>query len=480
MNLRQRLGRDQAGDGAGSGTFLGIRPAESAPDRYQVIKKQLHRELIAKLDLAQLENLDDAERRTQVERVARRLLVESEIRLTRTDEERLITELLHDTFDLGPITPLLLDEEISDILVNTHRQVYVERLGKLELTPIAFRDDAHLRLIIDRIISRVGRRIDESTPLVDARLPDGSRMNAIIPPAAIDGPILSIRRFRRRALSIEDLLGLGSFTPEIAQFLTAAVHARLNMLITGGTGSGKTTLLNILSRYIPDDERIVTVEDSAELQLQQPHVVRLETRPPNIEGKGQITQRDLVRNSLRMRPDRIIVGEVRGGEALDMLQAMNTGHDGSLTTLHANTPRDAVSRMETMSLMAGLDFPLKVIREQIASAIELIVQQARMRDGSRKITYITEVAGMEGETVVLQDIFKFVEEGVDKDGKVMGGIRPTGLRPIFTPKLEAAGFRLPPEIFMAASGGAAWASSTSKRPTTTRLSILPSPTKAQP
>ncbi len=447
MNLRQRLGRDQAGDGAGSGTFLGIRPAESAPDRYQVIKKQLHRELIAKLDLAQLENLDDAERRTQVERVARRLLVESEIRLTRTDEERLITELLHDTFDLGPITPLLLDEEISDILVNTHRQVYVERLGKLELTPIAFRDDAHLRLIIDRIISRVGRRIDESTPLVDARLPDGSRMNAIIPPAAIDGPILSIRRFRRRALSIEDLLGLGSFTPEIAQFLTAAVHARLNMLITGGTGSGKTTLLNILSRYIPDDERIVTVEDSAELQLQQPHVVRLETRPPNIEGKGQITQRDLVRNSLRMRPDRIIVGEVRGDEVLDMLQAMNTGHDGSLTTLHSNGPRDALHRLENLVLMAGHSLPDRAIREQIASALEIIVHVSRISDGSRKVLSVQELLGMEGPVVTMQEIFRFVPSGIDADGRVKGHFEASGIVPRSLDRIRLAGIEVPGEIF---------------------------------
>src|SRR5438128_1699139 len=352
MNLRHRLGKTN-GTTAANAPLLAVRPTESEPDRYQVIKKQLHRELVGKLDLAQLEGLDENERRTQVERVARRMLVESEIRLTRPDEERLITELLHDTFDLGPITPLLLDEEISDILVNTHRQVYVERLGKLELTSVSFRDEAHLRLVIDRIISRVGRRIDESTPLVDARLPDGSRVNAIIPPAALDGPILSIRRFRRRALSIDNLLELGTLTPETAEFLTGAVRSRLNMIVTGGTGSGKTTLLNILSRYISNDERIVTIEDSAELQLQQQHVVRLETRPPNIEGAGQITPRDLVRNALRMRPDRIVVGEVRGEEVLDMQQAMNTGHDGSLTTIHSNGPRDALHRLEHLVRMSG-------------------------------------------------------------------------------------------------------------------------------
>jgi len=447
MNLRQRLSRDKKDAASEAGSLLHARPSEAQPDQFQVIKKQLHRELISKLDLAQLESLDDAERRVQVERVARRLLVESEIRLPRADEERLITELLHDTFDLGPITSLLLDEEISDILVNTHRQVYVERLGKLELTPISFRDEAHLRLIIDRIISRVGRRIDESTPLVDARLPDGSRVNAIIPPAALDGPILSIRRFRRRALSIDDLLGLGSLTPEIAQFLTCSIRARLNMLITGGTGSGKTTLLNILSRYISDDERIVTIEDSAELQLQQPHVVRLETRPPNVEGKGQITQRDLVRNSLRMRPDRIIVGEVRGDEVLDMLQAMNTGHDGSLTTLHSNGPRDALHRLENLVLMAGHALPDRAIREQIASALELLVHVSRIADGSRKILSVQELLGMEGPVVTMQEIFRFVPTGINADGRVKGHYEATGIVPRCCDRVRVTGLDLPHEIF---------------------------------
>ena len=447
MNLRQRLNHEANHAAAAPAPLLGAKAADAAPDRYQVIKKQLHRELIGKLDLAQLENLDEAERRVQVERVARRMLVESDIRLTRGDEEHLITELLHDTFDLGPITPLLLDEEISDILVNTERQVYVERLGKLELTPVTFRDEAHLRLVIDRIISRVGRRIDESSPLVDARLPDGSRVNAIIPPAAIDGPILSIRRFRRRALSIDDLLGLGTLTAEVAQFLTAAVASRLNMMVTGGTGSGKTTLLNILSRYIPDDERIVTIEDSAELQLQQPHVVRLETRPPNIEGKGQITQRDLVRNSLRMRPDRIIVGEVRGDEVIDMLQAMNTGHDGSLTTLHANTCRDALHRLENLVLMAGHQLPDKAIREQVASALELIVHVSRISDGSRKILSVQEIMGMEGSVVTMQEIFRFHATGVDGDGTVRGHYEATGIVPRSVERMRLAGMDLPPELF---------------------------------
>jgi pilus assembly protein CpaF len=447
MNLRQRLGREKDNGGAKTPSLLSAKPSEAQPDRFQVIKKQLHRELISKLDLAQLETLDDTERRAQVERVARRLLVEAEIRLPRGDEERLITELLHDTFDLGPITQLLLDEEISDILVNTHRQVYVERLGKLEMTSIAFRDDQHLRLIIDRIISRVGRRIDESSPLVDARLPDGSRVNAIIPPAALDGPILSIRRFRRRALSIDDLLGLGTLTSEIAQFLTCTIRCRMNMLITGGTGSGKTTLLNILSRYISDDERIVTIEDSAELQLQQPHVVRLETRPPNIEGKGQITQRDLVRNSLRMRPDRIVVGEVRGDEVLDMLQAMNTGHDGSLTTLHSNGPRDALHRLENLVLMAGHALPDRAIREQIASALELMVHISRISDGSRKILGVQELLGMEGPVVTMQEIFRFVPTGIDADGRVKGHFEATGIVPRCTERIRITGLDLPSDLF---------------------------------
>jgi len=446
MNLRHRLGR---GNGAAPATapLLTQRTAESEPDRYQVIKKQLHRELIAKLDLAMLEGLDENQRRAQVEHLARRMLVEAEIRLTRGDEEKLITELLHDTFDLGPITPLLLDEEISDILVNTHRQVYVERLGKLEITNVSFRDEAHLRHVIDRIISRVGRRIDESTPLVDARLPDGSRVNAIIPPAALDGPILSIRRFRRRALSIDDLIGLGSLTPELAQMITGAVRARLNMLVTGGTGSGKTTLLNILSRYIPSEERIVTIEDSAELMLQQPHVVRLETRPPNIEGKGQINQRDLVRNALRMRPDRIVVGEVRGDEVLDMLQAMNTGHDGSMTTIHSNGPRDALHRMENLVLMSGHALPDKAIREQIASSLELIVHVSRLSDGTRRILSVQELLGMEGSVVTMQEIFRFVPTGVDSDGKFNGYFEATGLVPKCSERIRLAGVDLPSEIF---------------------------------
>ena len=444
MSLRDRFRRVPAGAPVTAATSIVEPEPLAAPknghlDEYQEMKRRLHRELIGKLNMASLEGLDDARRREQVEAVARRLLSESELRMTRSDEERLVQELLHDTFDLGPITPLLLDEEISDILVNTHRQIYVERLGRLELTDVQFRDEGHLRAIIDRIISRVGRRIDESSPLVDARLPDGSRVNAIIPPAALDGPILSIRRFRRRALSIENLLELGSISKPMAHLLQGIIRCRINAIITGGTGSGKTTLLNILSRYIPDGERIVTIEDSAELQLQQPHVVRLETRPPNLEGKGTITQRDLVRNALRMRPDRIVVGEVRGDEVLDMLQAMNTGHDGSLTTIHSNGPRDALHRLENLVLMAGHTLPDKAIREQIASAVEVVVHVSRMTDGSRKILSVQEIVGMEGPVVTMQEIFRFVRTGTRADGKIEGRYEATGVVPHFAERVQMAG-----------------------------------------
>jgi pilus assembly protein CpaF len=441
MNLRDRLRRSTATAPAREPDLLSA-PQNGMLDEYQELKRRLHRDLIGKLNMASLEGMDDNQRRDQVEVLARRLLVEAELTLTRADEERLVQDLLHDTFDLGPITPFLLDEEISDILVNTHRQVYVERLGKLEMTPVQFRDEAHLRQIIDRIISRVGRRIDESSPLVDARLPDGSRVNAIIPPAALDGPILSIRRFRRRALSIENLLELGSISEPMARVLRGVVRSRLNMLITGGTGSGKTTLLNILSRYIPEGERIVTIEDSAELQMQQPHVVRLETRPPNIEGRGTITQRDLVRNALRMRPDRIVVGEVRGDEVLDMLQAMNTGHDGSLTTLHSNGSRDALHRLENLVLMAGHALPDKAIREQIASALQVVVHVSRVSDGSRKILSIQEIVGMEGAVVTMQEIFRFVRTGAKPDGTVLGHYEATGVVPHFLDRVDAAGVSL--------------------------------------
>ena len=389
---------------------------------------------------------NDATRREVEGRLAEALAT-TRLPLSESLKAGLLRDILNEFFGMGPIQPLLEDPTITEVMVNGPNRVYVERAGKVSLTTIRFDDDDHVRRIIDRIVLPLGRRIDADTPLVDARLADGSRVNAVIPPVAIDGPSITIRKFSTKRLTIEDLIQFGSVTPTSAEFLKACVVARLNIVVSGGTGSGKTTLLNVLSGFIPTTERIVTIEDAAELQLSQDHVVRLEAKKANLDGKGEVTIRDLVRNSLRMRPERIIVGECRGGEALDMLQAMNTGHDGSLTTLHANSPRDAISRMETMSLMAGLEFPLKVIREQIASAVELIVQVSRMRDGSRRLTQVTEVTGMEGDTVVMQDVFKFAEEGADSQGKVLGQMRPTGLRPIFTPKLEAAGFKLPPEIF---------------------------------
>jgi pilus assembly protein CpaF len=361
--------------------------------------------------------------------------------------EKLFREILDEIIGFGPIQYLLDDDEVTEVMVNGPKLVYVEKKGKVIRTDVIFENNDHVMRIIERIVTPLGRRIDPDHPTVDARLPDGSRVNAIIPPVSIDGPTITIRKFSKDRLSVEQLIQFGSLTESMAEFLRACVVAHLNIIISGGTGSGKTTLLNVLSGFIPHDERIVTIEDAAELQLQQEHVVRLETKPPNQDGSGGVFIRDLVRNSLRMRPDRIVVGECRGGEALDMLQAMNTGHDGSLTTLHANTPRDAVSRLETMSLMAGIDLPIKVVREQIASAVDLVVQQARLRDGSRKVTQITELAGMEGDTVVLTDIFKFEQTGVSQDGKVLGDLKPTGIRPLFSSRLETAGFKLRPEIF---------------------------------
>ncbi len=367
--------------------------------------------------------------------------------------ESLKAQLFHDVEDellgFGPIQPLLDDPDISEVMVNGPNRVYVERKGKLTKTNVVFDDNDHVMRIIDRIILPLGRRVDPDNPTVDARLPDGSRVNAVIPPVAIDGASITIRKFGKGKLTIEQLVGFKSMTSQCAEFLRACVIGRLNVVVSGGTGSGKTTLLNCLSGFIPEDERIVTIEDAAELRLHQEHVVRLETKPPNVDGRGSVTTRDLVKNSLRMRPERIIVGECRGGEALDMLQAMNTGHDGSLTTLHANTPRDALSRLETMCLMSGMDLPLRVIREQVASAIDLIIQQSRLRDGSRKVTYVTEVAGMEGDKIIMTDIFKFEQTGVSPEGKVVGEMKPTGIRPMFSPRLEAAGFKLGAEIFSA-------------------------------
>lgn len=379
------------------------------------------------------------------------LYARTKINLPDTLREQLFHDVLDDLLGYGPIQHLLDDDTISEVMVNGPEDVYVEKNGKLIKTNVTFNGDEHVLQVIDRIILPLGRRIDFDNPTVDARLPDGSRVNAIIPPVAIDGPTITIRKFTKEKLTIEQLIEFGSISEAMADFLRACVISRLNIVISGGTGSGKTTLLNILSSFIPPDERIVTIEDAAELQLHQDHVVRLETKPPNVEGIGAVPIRELVRNSLRMRPDRIIVGEVRGGEALDMLQAMNTGHDGSLTTAHANTPRDALSRLETMALMSGLDMPLGVIREQIASAVDLIVQQSRMKDGSRKVTFITEVAGMEGNTVVMTDIFRFEQTAISEEGKVIGELRPTGIRPLFSERLIAAGFKLTPQVFGAGS-----------------------------
>jgi pilus assembly protein CpaF len=393
----------------------------------------------------ELKRSPESERMLQ-ERFAR-VYQQAGVNLNDVQIKELFTMVCDELMGFGPIQRLLNDETVSEVMVNGPTQVYIEQRGKLTLTPVRFAGDEHVLKVIDRIIRPLGRRIDRKWPMVDARLPDGSRVNAIIPPCAIDGSTITIRKFSKNKLKIDDLIRFGSVTPDMGEFLRACVISRLNIVVAGGTGSGKTTLLNVLSNFIPEDERIVTIEDSAELQLAQEHVVRLEAKPPEVDGSGRVTIRDLVINSLRMRPERIVIGECRGGETLDMLQAMNTGHDGSLTTLHANTPRDALARMETMSMMAGMDLPLKVIREQIASAIDVIVQQTRLDDGQRKVAYITEVQGMEGETVVLQDIFKLEMLGKSPEGKIMAELRPTGVRPRFTPRLEAHGFKLPPSIF---------------------------------
>jgi pilus assembly protein CpaF len=414
---------------------------------FQELKTKIHRTLIERVDISKLEILKGTDLAREIVNIIETLILEEGVPLNQQEKDRLIIEIQHETFGLGPLEALLADPDISDILVNNCSNVYVERFGKLHKTDIVFRDNTHLLQIIERIVSKVGRRIDESSPYVDARLPDGSRVNAIIPPLAIDGPALSIRRFGVEPLKVNDLLRLGTFDAKMNIVLEGAVRTRLNILISGGTGTGKTTLLNVLSENIPSSERIITIEDSAELNLKQEHVVRLETRPSNIEGKGEVTQRDLVRNALRMRPDRIILGEVRGGEALDMLQAMNTGHDGSISTIHSNSTRDAMARLETMVLMAGMELPQKAIREQIASAIDVVVQLVRFADGTRKIVKLTEVTGMEGDTIVMQDIFVYDQKGVDRNGTIVGAFRPTGVRPHFTDQFIVNGFDLPPEIF---------------------------------
>jgi len=424
----------------------GHGPSPSHAASYE-LKNRIHRHLIERIDLAKVDVLPRDVVEQQIRQIVEELLAEDETPLSRWERNQIVLEIQHETFGLGPIEPLMRDPTVSDILVNGPRSVFVERRGKIEETNVIFRDDAHLLQIIDRIVSQVGRRIDESSPMVDARLPDGSRVNAIIPPLALDGPMLSIRRFAVEPYRVEDLLAFGTLTPALAELLAAAVRARLNILISGGTGSGKTTLLNVVSDAIPGSERIITIEDSAELQLQQRHVVRLETRRPNIEGKGTVTQRDLVYNALRMRPDRIIVGEVRGAEVLDMLQAMNTGHDGSLSTVHANSARDALSRLETMVMISGVAVPVVALREYISSALDMIIHVARLSDGTRKVVRVTEVVGMEESVITTQDIFVFEQQGIDKQGNVIGFHRATGVRPKFTERLIRAGIELTPEFF---------------------------------
>ena len=414
---------------------------------FGTVKATIHRKLIQKLNLDRLTEVNREDVRREVTQILEALVVGESTPMNLQERERLAQEVLDEVFGLGPLEPLLADPTVSDILVNTHKRVYVERKGILEMTSVQFRDDIHLMGIIDRIVSAVGRRVDESSPMVDARLADGSRVNAIIPPLAVDGPCLSIRRFGRDPLTADDLLQNNTLTPAMLELLRGCVKARLNILVSGGTGAGKTTFLNVLSSYISNRERIVTVEDAAELQLHQDHVVRLETRPANIEGKGAVQQRQLVINSLRMRPDRIIVGEVRGEEALDMLQAMNTGHDGSLTTIHANTPRDALSRLETMVAMASLNIPESAMRRQIASAIDVVVQVSRLSDGTRKVISLAEITGMEGDIVSMQDIFVFRKRGIRDNGEVLGEFMPTGIRPKFAEKLLVSGIQLPISMF---------------------------------
>ncbi len=442
MRLAERISQNSPRDRAAS--LIGGTPwraHDDANDSSHELKIQVHNRLFESLDVEKLESLEPAMVESKVTTAINETLDAQGRLLTDADRERLVEEIKNELLGLGPLEPLLHDDEITDILVNGPNQVYVEKRGKLHGTDITFHDNQHLMLIIDRIVSRVGRRVDEASPMVDARLPDGSRVNAIIPPLALDGPSLSIRRFGRRRYDIEGLLERESVTPEMVTFLRALVRARLNIIVSGGTGSGKTTLLNCVSAFVPEDERIVTIEDSAEISLQQPHVVRLESRPPNLEGKGEVTQRELVRNTLRMRPDRIIVGEVRGAEVFDMLQAMSTGHDGSLSTIHANSAREAVGRLEMMMLLSGFSIPQRAMRQQIAAAVNIFVHVARLSDGSRKVMKISEVAGMEGDTIMLQDLFEFQRTGISPSGKVLGQFRSTGIRSAYTERIELGGFK---------------------------------------
>ena len=449
MSLLKRIGQTQVVEAEAPSRMRELRvrrqPMAPARDAYHEIKGRVQNRLIAELD-PKMDISQTDEVRTTIEELFDAILNEENIILGRAERQRLFEQIVAEILGYGPLQPLLVDPTITEIMVNGADQVYVERAGKLEKTNLTFESDEHVMRIIDRIVAPLGRRIDESSPYVDARLPDGSRVNAVIPPIALNGPTLTIRIFAKTPLTIENLIEFGTITPEAVEFCRACVVARLNVVVSGGTGSGKTTLLNVLSGFIPESERIVTVENAAELQLRQEHVVTLESRPPNIEGKGEISIRDLVVNCLRMRPDRIVVGECRSGEALDMLQAMNTGHDGSLTTAHSNSPRDTLARLETMVLMAGMDLPMRAIREQISSAVDLIVHEERMRDGTRKVVNITEVQGMEGDVIVMQDVFTFQQTGIE-GGKVIGRLRPTGIRPKFMERIEQANIHLPPNIF---------------------------------
>jgi pilus assembly protein CpaF len=440
MSLRERL--------SGSDEERQLQPMTVVANQaYQELKKSMHQMILDRIDLERLKRLTSEQFKHELALLVQRIVEEERIVLNQQERHHLVLDIQHEMLGFGPLEPLLTDPSVSDILVNTYNKVYVERRGRLELTDVSFHDNAHLMKIIEKIVSRVGRRVDESSPMVDARLPDGSRVNAIIPPLAVDGPLVSIRRFGASPLSVQNLLDYKSVTPPMIKVLESLGLAKVNILISGGTGSGKTTMLNLISGFIPGNERIVTIEDAAELQLRQPHVVRLETRPPNIEGKGEVTQRALVRNSLRMRPDRIILGEVRGPEALDMLQAMNTGHEGSLATIHANTPRDALSRLENMVSMAGVNLTPRAIRQQICSAITVILQASRLTDGTRKVVSMQEVTGMEGDIISMQEIFRFEQTGVDADGKVLGHFCATGVRPRFAERLRMFGAPVPEDTF---------------------------------
>lgn len=460
MSLLKRISADEKDDLEKS-KGGGLKSDSDRESPLELIKNEMQTKLVERLDEDFLKIKSDDEKKAKLRPMLEEFYIQiasdKGMTLTSADKSNLIVSIINDVIGLGPLQPLLEDESISEIMVNGPLRTYIERKGKLILSDIKFKDNAHVMRVIEKIVSPLGRRCDESSPIVDARIKggpaDGSRVNAIIPPLALDGPTITIRKFKKDALTIDSLVNFGSMTREMANFLEACVLARLNIVVSGGTGSGKTTLLNVLSSFIPEDERIVTIEDAAELQLKQPHVVRLETRPANIEGKGAITIRDLVKNSLRMRPERVVIGECRGGEALDMLQAMNTGHDGSLTTGHANTPRDMIARLETMVMMAGMDLPVRAIREQISGAVNIIVQQTRLKDGSRKVVAVTEVQGMEGDTVVLQDIFVFEQQGLDDKGKIIGRVKPTGIRPKFMSKFEEEGIKLPADIFMDSKRG---------------------------